>query len=182
MGGTNINLYEALSECDHRLVRFGGHKAAAGLTISEREVDAFRGDFNEAVAKQWTEKEIVPEIVIDAEATLGQLNLDVLKQMEMLGPFGASNPRPVLYCRNVELDQPARKMGGGDRHLTVNLRQGKKVVRGVAFGAGDWCDELNANEGPIEIAYRPVVNDFNGFRKVEIHLVDWRPASTLATV
>lgn len=182
VGGTNINLYEALSECDHRLVRFGGHKAAAGLTISEREVDAFRGDFNEAVAKQWTEKEIVPEIVIDAEATLGQLNLDVLKQMEMLGPFGASNPRPVLYCRNVELDQPARKMGGGDRHLTVNLRQGKKVVRGVAFGAGDWCDELNANEGPIEIAYRPVVNDFNGFRKVEIHLVDWRPASTLATV
>jgi single-stranded-DNA-specific exonuclease len=182
VGGTNINLYDALCECDHRLVRFGGHKAAAGLTISEREIDAFRGDFNEAVAKQWNDKEIVPEIVIDAEATLGQLNLEVLKQMDMLAPFGAANPRPVLYCRNVELDEPARKMGGGDRHLTVNLRQGNKVIRGVAFGAGDWCDELNATEGPIEIAYRPVVNDFRGFRKVELHLVDWRPATTLAAV
>ncbi|MDA7936746.1 single-stranded-DNA-specific exonuclease RecJ [bacterium] len=182
VGGTNINLYDALCECDHRLVRFGGHKAAAGLTISEREIDSFRGDFNEAVAKQWHDKEIVPEIVIDAEATLGQLNLEVLKQMDMLAPFGAANPRPVLFCRNVELDEPARKMGGGDRHLTVNLRQGKKVIRGVAFGAGDWCDELNATEGPIEIAYRPVVNDFRGFRKVEIHLVDWRPATTLAAV
>ncbi len=182
VGGTNINLYEALCECDHRLVRFGGHKAAAGLTISEREIESFRGDFNEAVAKQWNDKEIVPEIVIDAEATLGQLNLEVLKQMDMLAPFGAANPRPVLYCRNVELDEPARKMGGGDRHLTVNLRQGKKVIRGVAFGAGDWCDEINATEGPIEIAYRPVVNDFRGFRKVEIHLVDWRPATAVAAV
>ena len=182
VGGTAIDLYEALCECDHRLVRFGGHKAAAGLTVSEREIEAFRGDFCEAIAKQWTDKDIVPEIVIDAEATLGQLNLEVVKQMQMLAPFGAGNPRPVLFCGGVELDEPARRMGGGDRHLTVKLRQGSKVVRGVAFSAGDWCDELNAAEGPIEIAYRPVINEFRGFRKVEVHLVDWRPATTLAAV
>ena len=73
-------------------------------------------------------------------------------------------------------------MGAGERHLTVRLKQGSKVVRGVAFGAADWCEELNATEGPIEIAYRPVINEFNGFRKVEIHLVDWRPAKTMAGV
>ncbi|MGI9470012.1 MAG: single-stranded-DNA-specific exonuclease RecJ [Rubripirellula sp.] len=182
VGGTSIDLYEALCECDHRLVRFGGHKAAAGLTVHEREVEAFRGDFCEAIARQWADKEIVPEIVIDAEAALGQLNLEVVKQMQMLAPFGAGNPRPVLFCSGVELDEPARRMGGGDRHLTVKLRQGSKVVRGVAFSAGDWCDELNAAEGPIEIAYRPVINEFRGFRKVEVHLVDWRPATTLAAV
>jgi single-stranded-DNA-specific exonuclease len=73
-------------------------------------------------------------------------------------------------------------MGSGDRHLSVRLRQGSKVIRGVAFSAGDWCDELNSVSGPIEIAYRPVINDFRGFRKVEVHLVDWRPASSLAAV
>ncbi len=99
VGGTDVDLYEALSECSERLLRFGGHKAAAGLTIDERQIEAFRGDFCEAVARQWADKEIVPEIVIDAEATLGQLNLEVIKQMEMLAPFGAGNPRPVLYCR-----------------------------------------------------------------------------------
>jgi single-stranded-DNA-specific exonuclease len=182
VGGTEIDLYAALSECSDRLVRFGGHKAAAGLTINEREIEAFRGDFCEAVARQWTDKEIVPEIRIDAEASLGQLTLEVLKQMDMLAPFGAGNPRPVLFCGGVELDQPARRMGGGDRHLTVTLRQGSKVVRGVAFGNGDWCDELNSVEGPIEIVYRPVINEFRGFRKVEVHLVDWRPAKTLAAV
>jgi single-stranded-DNA-specific exonuclease len=102
--------------------------------------------------------------------------------MEMLAPFGAGNPRPVLYCRDIELDEPARRMGGGDRHLTVKLRQGAKVIRSVAFSAGDWCDELNGTEGPIEIAYRPVINEFRGFRKVEIHLVDWRPMKSMAAV
>ncbi len=182
VGGTNINLYDALCECEERLVRFGGHAAAAGITVSECELDAFRGDFCEAIARQWADKDVVPEIVIDAEATLGQLSLEVVKQMQMLAPFGAGNPRPVLFCGGVELDEPARRMGSGDRHLTVNLRQGSKVVRAVAFGSGDWCDDLNSADGPIEIAYRPVINDFRGFRKVEVHLVDWRPASTMAAV
>ncbi|MFK8113255.1 MAG: single-stranded-DNA-specific exonuclease RecJ [Rubripirellula sp.] len=182
VGGTAIDLYDALSECSERLIRFGGHKAAAGVTIDERQVEAFRGDFCEAVAKQWADKQIVPEIRIDAEAPLGQLNLEIVKQMQMLAPFGEGNPRPVLYCSQVELDEPARRMGGGDRHLTVKLRQGSKVVRGVAFSAGDWCDELNAVDGPIEIAYRPVINEFRGFRKVEVHLVDWRPAKSMAAV
>lgn len=182
VGGTNINLYDALCECEERLVRFGGHAAAAGITICESDLDAFRGDFCEAVARQWADNNVVPEILIDAEATLGQLSLEVVQQMEMLAPFGAGNPRPVLYCGGVELEEPARRMGSGDRHLSVKLRQGSKVVRGVAFGAGDWCDELNSVDGPIEIAYRPVINDFRGFRKVEVHLVDWRSASTLAAV
>lgn len=182
VGGTNINLYDALCECEERLSRFGGHAAAAGITILERDLDVFRGDFCEAVARQWADNDVVPEILIDAEATLGQLSLEVVEQMQMLAPFGAGNPRPVLFCGGVELDEPARRMGSGDRHLSVKLRQGTKVVRGVAFSSGDWCDELNSVEGPIEIAYRPVINDFRGFRKVEIHLVDWRPASTLAAV
>lgn len=182
VGGTDIDLYEALADCKERLIRFGGHKAAAGVTIDERQIEAFRGDFCEAVARQWTDKEIVAEIVIDAEAPLGQLNLEVVKQMEMLAPFGAGNPRPVLCCGGVELDAPASLMGKTKRHLSVNLRQGSKVVRAVAFSASEWCEELNAVGGPIEIAYRPVINEFRGFRKVEIQIVDWRPPNKLATV
>ncbi|TWU41462.1 Single-stranded-DNA-specific exonuclease RecJ [Novipirellula aureliae] len=179
VGGTDIDLFEALSECSERLVRFGGHKAAAGLTIDESQIDAFRGDFCEAVAKQWSERQIEPEIVIDAEASLGQLNMETAKYIETLAPFGAGNPRPVLFCRGIELEEPARRMGGGDRHLSVLLRQGAKVVRGVAFGAGDWCELLNDLDKPFEIAYRPVINEFRGMRKVEIHLVDWRISAEL---
>ncbi|TWT87873.1 single-stranded-DNA-specific exonuclease RecJ [Stieleria varia] len=181
-GGTGVNLYEALEQCRERLVRFGGHTAAAGLTIDERQIDAFRAEFCEAVSQQWSEREIVPEIIVDAEAPIGQLNLNVVKQIEMLEPFGAGNPRPTLFCGDVTLDEPARKMGSGDRHLTVRLSQGNKKIRAVAFGAGDWCDEINACEGPIEIVYRPVINEYRGYRSVEVHIVDWRPSKRAAAV
>jgi single-stranded-DNA-specific exonuclease len=178
VGGTNINLYDALKECDDRLVRFGGHAAAAGITILEEKLNDFRQDFCEAISKQWVEKAVVPEITIDAEATFGQLTLEVVKQIETLAPFGAGNPRPVLCCREVTLDEPARKMGSGERHLTVKLRQGDQVVRAVAFGASEWCDELNQLQSPIEIVYRPVINEFRGYRNVEVHLIDWRAKTT----
>lgn len=181
VGGTGIDLYEALDECSDRLVRFGGHKAAAGLTIDERQIEAFRGDFCEAVAKQWSEKSIVPEIVIDAEAPLGQLNLETLKQIDMLAPFGAGNPRPVLCSRGVVVEGTANLMGKTKRHLNVQLRQGAKTIRAVAFNAETWCDELNNTTEPFEIAYRPVVNEFRGYRSVEIHLVDWRPSRSAET-
>ncbi len=67
-------------------------------------------------------------------------------------------------------------MGGGDRHLSVRLTQHNIHIRAVAFGQGEWCDDLNACEGPIDIAYRPVINEFAGRRNVEIQLVDWRPS------
>jgi single-stranded-DNA-specific exonuclease len=182
VGGTGIDLYDALTQCSERLVRFGGHKAAAGLTIDERQIETFRDDFCEAVAKQWTEREIVPEIVIDAEAPLGQLNLETMKQMDMLAPFGAGNPRPTLCSRGVVVEGEASLMGKTKRHLTVQLRQGSKTIRAVAFNAESWCDELNNMTEPFEIAYRPVVNEFRGYRSVEIHLVDWRPAHHPVTV
>lgn len=182
VGGTEVNLYEALSDCEASLERFGGHAAAAGLTLDERKIDTFRADFCEAVSQQWSDKAIQPEIRIDAEAPLGQLNLPLVKQIEMLAPFGAGNPRPVLCCGAVELAEPAATMGSGDRHMSVRLSHGGKVIRAVAFGGGGWVDELNAVDGPIEIAYRPVINEWNGFRKVEVHLVDWRVSPKMASV
>ncbi|MEM6366081.1 MAG: single-stranded-DNA-specific exonuclease RecJ, partial [Planctomycetota bacterium] len=68
VGGTAIDLYAALAECGDRLTRFGGHKAAAGITIDERQIDAFRDDFCDAISQQWTNNAIEAEIVIDAEA------------------------------------------------------------------------------------------------------------------
>jgi len=174
VGGTGVNLFEAMRECENRLVRFGGHPAAGGLTIREADIEAFRGDFCEAVARQWSEQEIEPVIQIDAEAPLGQLNLHIMKQIETMAPFGAGNPRPILMGRGIRLAEPAKKMGSTERHLSVRLQQGDKIIRGVAFGAADWCDPLNGCDGPIEIAYRPVINEYRGYQSVEVHLVDWR--------
>ncbi|WP_153557405.1 single-stranded-DNA-specific exonuclease RecJ [Roseimaritima sediminicola] len=181
-GSRSVDLHRALGECEHRLVKFGGHRAAAGLTLHEAELDAFREDFCEAVANQVADDDAGIEIKVDAEAGLGQLTHQTVRQIEQLAPFGEGNPRPILCARNVRLAEPSRKMGGGDRHLTLRIVQDGITVRGVAFGHGEWCEELNAHEGPMDIVYRPVINEFRGQCNVEFHLVDWRPALTPSPV
>ncbi|MEM6688456.1 MAG: hypothetical protein AAF664_03455 [Planctomycetota bacterium] len=163
-----------MGECEDRLVRYGGHAAAAGLTIDEGQLSHFRDDFCEAVSIQAKEHALEPEIVIDAEVPFGQLNLNVLDQIDMLAPFGEGNPRPLLCSTDVTLKAPATKMGKSERHLSVQFAQGNKTIRAVAFNAADWCEELNETDGPLRIAYRPVINEFRGYKNVEMHLVDWK--------
>ena len=100
-----------------------------------------------------------------------------VRQLEQLAPFGQANPRPILCASAVELVGPPKKMGGGERHLSVRLQQHRKTMRAVAFGQGEWADELAQLEGKIDVAYRPVISEFNGLSRIELHLVDWRRSS-----
>ncbi len=177
-----LDLHQALQQCSEHLVSHGGHAAAAGLRIEESKLEAFRADFCEYAAAEIKQSERVAEIAIDAEAPLSQLTLQTVQQIEQLAPFGAGNPRPVLSANGVRLAEPPRRMGGGERHLSVRLDQHGVKLRSVAFGQGDWAEELEQTDGPLEVAYRPVINEFRGRRNVELHLVDWRQTQTPAAV
>ena len=171
-----VNLHAAFHACSEHLVGHGGHAAAAGLRIEDSNIDAFREAFCEYVAGEVTEESQVAEVRIDAEAPLSQLTMKTVEQIETLAPFGHGNPRPVLCCTDIHLPVPPKTMGGGDRHLNAQLRQGQVTLRAVAFGKGEWAEPLAKHDGPLEVAYRPVINEFRGRRTVELHLVDWRPA------
>ncbi|MHB0954760.1 MAG: single-stranded-DNA-specific exonuclease RecJ [Pirellulaceae bacterium] len=173
-----LNLHQALAACSEHLVSFGGHAAAAGLKIEELKVDAFRADFCDHVAGEVSEANRVAEVRIDAEAPFSQLTLRTVEQIEQMAPFGAGNPRPVLCASCVALCEPPKRMGGGERHLSARLNQHGVTMRSVAFGQGDWAEELMQLNGPLDLAYRPVINDFRGRRNVELHIVDWRPTAS----
>jgi single-stranded-DNA-specific exonuclease len=173
-----FDVCQALTACSRHLISHGGHAAAAGLKIDEQHVEAFRTDFCEHAAEQITQEQLVAELSIDAEVFLSELTLPTVEQIERLAPFGQSNPRPMLCATNVTLSEPPKRMGGGDRHLSMKLSQHKTSLRGVAFGGGEWCDALSRCSGPISIAFRPVINDFRGRRSVELHVADWRVSTT----
>ncbi|MEX2188378.1 MAG: single-stranded-DNA-specific exonuclease RecJ [Pirellulales bacterium] len=170
-----FNLHEALAACSHHLVSHGGHAAAAGLKIEEQNVEAFRADFCEHAARCIKAEGRIAEVAIDAEAPLSSLTLAAVEQLERLAPFGSGNTRPLLATAGVELAQPPKRMGEGGRHVSLLLRQHGATARAVAFGQGDWADELAVVDGPISVAYRPVINHFRGRRSVDLHLVDWKP-------
>jgi single-stranded-DNA-specific exonuclease len=172
--GGSTNLHHALSACSEHLVGFGGHAAAAGLKIDESRVEAFRGAFCDHLSSQSTSSVGNVEICIDGEAPLSQLTSQIVRQIEQMAPFGAGNPRPVLCATGVKLAEPPKKIGSGERHLSFHIVQHRVKMRGVGFGFGEQADELSRIDTPLDIAYRPVINEFNGRHTVEVQLVDWR--------
>jgi single-stranded-DNA-specific exonuclease len=169
-----LDLHRTLARCGEHLISHGGHAAAAGLRIDEAHLDAFRAAFCEIAESEIKQTDRVAEIAIDAEAPLSQLTLGTVEQIEQLAPFGQGNPRPILAAHGVTLAEPPKRMGSSERHLSVRLDHHGVKLRSVAFGQGDWAEELVQVDGPLEIAYRPVINQFRGRRSVELHLVDWR--------
>ncbi len=171
-----FNLHEALTECSDHLVGYGGHAMAAGLRIERTQIDAFRTAFCEYATEQLTAEVREAELHIDAEAPFSTLNEKTVSQLESLAPFGAGNDRPLLCTHDVRIDGEVRRIGGGGRHLSLTFNQHGLKLRAVAFGGGDWEDDLAGHDGPMSIAFRPVINTFRGRRSVEMHLTDWKPA------
>ena len=167
------DLHAGLSGCREHLLKFGGHHAAAGLRIEGSRIDDFRRAFC-AEARSFTPRQEDLDLQVDAEIRLADLNVKAVLELDRLGPFGRDNPRPVFVSTRVELAEPPRTMGEGDRHLQVKLKHFGKTLRAVAFGRGDWAAEIAAAPGPLAISFAPVINRFRGQENVELQLLDWK--------
>ncbi|MEN6405175.1 MAG: single-stranded-DNA-specific exonuclease RecJ [Thermoguttaceae bacterium] len=173
-----FNLHEALVDCGEYLIAHGGHAAAAGLKIEERQLAGFRNAFCDVAATRISSEQRVAELFIDVEAPLSAFTLQAVQQIERLAPFGQENARPLLCASGATLAGPPKPMGANGQHLALQLSQHGVTLRAVAFGASDWVEPLSAVEGPLDVAFRPVINHFRGRQSVELHLVDWRPSES----
>jgi single-stranded-DNA-specific exonuclease len=170
-----VNLYEAFQDCREHLVSCGGHAAAAGLKIQEHCIPSFRAALLEAVATRLGGTRPSPILEIDAEVTLKQISsLSLVQRIERLAPFGASNPRPIFVANQVQLTEPAKTMGNGDRHFQARFVQHGTAIRAIAFGQSEWVETINQHPGSIDIAFRPNINEFGGNHRVELQVMDWR--------
>ena len=140
------------------LVRYGGHKAAAGLTIARDEVEAFRAAFVAHADAALTDEDLVPEVRIDAVAQGDALSLDLAEELQQLAPFGMGNPNVSLLVPAATMSDP-RAIGEG-RHVSFTLEAGGARSRCVAFGAGDALP-VEAGE-PADAAVRLEIDRWNG--------------------
>ena len=173
-------MHGVLEACTEHLVSHGGHAAAAGLKIDEARLEEFRAQFCEQVSAERGEATKVAELRIDAEVPFSSLTSAAVSDLERLAPFGHGNPRPLLCTTSVTVCEGMKRIGGGQRHLSLRLEQHGVQFRAVAFGGGDWADELAALSGPIAVAYQPFINQFRGRRSVELQVCDWQPAAAVA--
>ena len=178
-----FDLYSGLAACSGHLESFGGHHAAAGVRLKADAIEAFRETLAAYTAENHSPTEQDLELRIDAEVHLDDLTHRAVQELERLGPFGCGNARPRFAATGIRLVEPPRRMGGGDRHLSLRLRQSSggtagKVFRAVAFGRGDWADEIESTKGPLAVSFAASINEFRGYQRVELQLVDWQPFPT----
>jgi single-stranded-DNA-specific exonuclease len=168
-------LHEALRACDDLLLSHGGHRAAAGFKVAPHAIDAFRARFCEFAARHFPGGPPPPDLVIDAEVPLAALTFGLLKDLDRLEPYGSGNSRPLFLAAGLEVLGTPRRIGQGERHLSFRVQQGETVVRAVAWGMGERLEELMADAGRCCVVFTPRVNEWQGYRSVEIEVVDFRP-------
>jgi single-stranded-DNA-specific exonuclease len=166
-----LDLHAALSECRDLLVRFGGHRSAAGVTVEESKVEAFARRFDAAAAARLTTADLVPEVRVDLELPLSEVSFDLEALLRHFEPFGAGNAAPVLLARGVHLAAPARVIGQG--HLKLRLAQEGAHLEAVGWGMGARAATLDP-AAPIDVAFRLERDEWNGEARLQAKLADIR--------
>jgi single-stranded-DNA-specific exonuclease len=168
-------LHAALKACEADLIGHGGHAMAVGFKIAPPRIPAFRERFCAYAAEHFPQGiPPAPRLHLDAEVALSALTLGLLKELDKLEPYGAQNPKPKFLAGGLEIVGEPKKMGQGERHLGLRVKQGPVTLRAVAFGMADRVEELMSAGGKCCLAFSPVVNEWQGRRSVEIHVVDFQ--------
>ncbi|MEM6260574.1 MAG: DHHA1 domain-containing protein, partial [Planctomycetota bacterium] len=170
------NLYDVISACDEHLTTFGGHTMAAGLSLQANQIGSFRDALVHQVNQVLAPGDLVRNLRVDAEVTLGDCVPEVFQLVQSLAPFGRGNPKPRLMLKGLTLNRPAQRMGGQGRHLSMQLQQGSRSIRAVAWGMGERADTLPAG-AVIDVVFQPAINDWRGNRSAELHVLDLRPST-----
>lgn len=165
-----FHLCEALKECEDTLIRYGGHKYAAGLTIKPENIKRFRKKLIEVSSRMLSSDDLLSKLFMDAEIELDQINESFLNKLEMFSPFGPMNMRPVFLTRNLEvLGQPYQV---GKNHLKMRVRKGDSTFDVIGFGFGDLARPLAMRTGTIDMAYVIEYNHWNGVTRIQLRVKD----------
>ena len=173
-----FNLFAALEHCAPLLEGFGGHALAAGFTIREENIPAFAAAMNDYVCAATGGREMVSVLDVDGELDdPGLLTLEGVEGLDLLEPYGAGNPKPVFSLSGCLIS--AMSGVGGGRHLKLKLSAGGRSLDAIFFSAT--AAEAGVEVGDrVDVAFTPQINEYRGWRSVQLQLCDLRPALTRA--
>lgn len=169
-----FDIYQALDACAEHLEQFGGHMYAAGLTLKPENYPLFKEKFEQVVSETLAEELKEPEIVVDAEVDLSDLDAKTLRILKQFEPFGPENMTPVFLSRNLQDSGYARVIGETREHLKLFVSQGEAEGMGaVAFGLAKKLP-LIADRKPFEAVYCVEENHWNGKTSPQMRIKDIR--------
>lgn len=166
-----FDLHAGLTACKDLLVRYGGHRAAAGITIDGGQLPAFAARFNEVARERLTPDDLVPRVRIDVELPLASVTDDLEALLRHFEPFGVGNPSPVLASRAVRLADTPRVVGQDG--LKLQLARDGGALEAIGWGMGTRARDL-ASSAPVDVAYRLERDSYRGVSRLVARLADLR--------
>jgi single-stranded-DNA-specific exonuclease len=172
-----FDLFDALERCGHLLDRFGGHRRAAGLSISADKLGEFGEEMNRIADEVLTEADFLPQIEVDAELEMRSVTIDLARELQCLEPYGYGNRKPIFVSKDVPIIQRSR-IGQTKSHLKLRLgASSSRPVECIAFGWGEREDAFQI-DSLLDLCYNVQVNQFAGNETVQAVLTDARMAGS----
>jgi single-stranded-DNA-specific exonuclease len=170
----NFHITHALSRYQELFLNYGGHKKAAGLTISPENFQRFKDELTKHGNDIINTDDLVPELVIDTVVTADQVSLGLVEIIEKIGPFGEQNPEPTLVMRNAVV-KDLRLLGNGN-HLKLVLQSGNYSFECVWWRKSNLKDEIKFGMN-VDLAFKPSLNFWNGYTRLQLVLEDMKPVN-----
>lgn len=166
-----FDVHAGLAQCKDLLVSFGGHRQAAGLRLRTSDLEDFEKRISGVVAREVSD--FTPSIHIDADVRLRQINFKLVKELEMLEPFGFGNSAPVLGTKGLKAVDPRVV---GNNHLKLKLRSRSQVMDAIGFDMGGMCGVIE-DSAAVDAAYVATVNEWEGGKTLQLNLKALRPTA-----
>ncbi len=163
-----LDLHDALCKASENLEKYGGHAMAVGLSLKKENLTSFKNDINEYV-KSLNLGETEQVIEIDMEVMLKDLNLETVKELNKLEPFGEANRLPNFIIKNLKIDS-IRALTEG-KHLKLTLKDEKSKIDAIGFNLGELTNEYKLND-KVDIVGNLEINSYNGIESIQINLKD----------
>jgi single-stranded-DNA-specific exonuclease len=171
---SGFNLYEALHACRAHLLGYGGHFAAAGMTMNVDALDGFKIAFEAAVAERITVAQLTPEITINASLPLDDISMQFFQIISQMEPFGPDNMRPIFIAKSV-YDTGYTKLAK-EQHISFNVTQGKTNVRGIGYNMPENLKIIKSGK-PFDLVFQLQINEWQGNQSVQMQVIDVKPTS-----
>lgn len=167
-----FDLHDALMECSDYLEKFGGHSMAVGVTVNRYKFELFKNKFEE-YAKSHDIDKIIPVINIDSELSLKDIDIDSVKSLQKLEPYGEANKMPVFMIRNLKIN--SIRALSEVKHLKLTLKDDGYMINAIGFNMGNLSNEYLIDD-KVDVIGNLDINSFNGNESIQLILKDIRKA------
>ena len=173
---TGFDIYKAVENCRDLLENFGGHTYAAGLSLKEENLEAFKDRFQQIAAEEIIPEQMVPQIDIDAFLDLKEISPKFMSDLKKMSPFGPENQKPIFCTRGVQDYGTSKLVGRDQEHIKLEIIDSKSAsspIHGIAFGMSQYNAHIKQMK-PFDICYTIEENTYNGNTTLQLQIKDIR--------